>query len=271
MIILNGYELQFSNYPNGETVLMHELIETYVNQCYNAIELKFEEDGDLTKLYFMKKWIDSQYPNSEKVLTIKYFPYSRVDRSENNSAFTLKYVCDFINMMNFNKVITWENHSYMTEALLNNNRNISRSEEITRYATSEILNNNECIKDYYIYFPDAGAEKRYSKLFNRNQILVGSKKRDFNTGVINGIKVEGSDNINGKKVIIVDDLCSAGGTFYYSALALKEINAGDIYLVVTHCENTIHKGKLLEGNEIKHIYTTDSILTIPHEKITIVN
>ena len=32
MIKLNGKELQFSNYPNGETVLMYELIENYVNQ-----------------------------------------------------------------------------------------------------------------------------------------------------------------------------------------------------------------------------------------------
>jgi ribose-phosphate pyrophosphokinase len=82
--------------------------------------------------------------------------------------------------------------------------------------------------------------------------------------------LQGKKGIAGKDVIIIDDICSRGGTFYHSAKALKEAGAANIYLYVTHCENTIHEGELLNSDLIKHIYTTDSILTKKHEKITII-
>lgn len=75
--------------------------------------------------------------------------------------------------------------------------------------------------------------------------------------------------IKGKNVLIVDDICSKGGTFYHSAKALKAAGANDVYLYVTHCENTIFKGELINSDLIKHIYTTRSVFTLAHEKITV--
>ena len=271
MIKLNGRELIFTSYPNNETVLLDLIKKSNERYVYNnSVELIFESDEDLMRLYFVKKWLDDlHFANID--LLVRYFPYSRMDRSENGSAFTLKYVCEFINSMNFSRVITHENHSFMTEALLEKVLNIPMTSKLFIKALKDITKNDTEKSDYYVYFPDEGASKRYKRDYEGCKILVGSKVRDFSTGEIKGIKVEGADDLKGAKVIIVDDLCSAGGTFYHSALALKKVGAGDVYLVVTHCENTIHKGKLLSGDEIKHIYTTDSILTINHEKITILN
>ena len=47
------------------------------------------------------------------------------------------------------------------------------------------------------------------------------------------------------------------------------MGATDIYLVVTHCENTIFKGNLLNSDLITGIYTTNSILSESHEKIKV--
>ena len=45
-------------------------------------------------------------------------------------------------------------------------------------------------------------------------------------------------------------------------MKLKELGATNIYLYVTHCENSIYDGELLKNNGlIEKIYTTDSILT----------
>ena len=45
---------------------------------------------------------------------------------------------------------------------------------------------------------------------------------------------------------------------------------GDIYLYVTHCENTILDGELINSGLIKKIFTTDSIYTSENENIEII-
>ena len=50
---------------------------------------------------------------------------------------------------------------------------------------------------------------------------------------------------------------------------LKELGAKEIYLYVTHCENTILEGELLTSGLIEKVYTTNSIFTKEHEKIEV--
>ncbi len=120
-----------------------------------------------------------------------------------------------------------------------------------------------------IFYPDEGAMKRYSSYTDR-PFAFGIKKRNWNTGKIEGLEVSGmTECIQGKNILIVDDICSKGGTFLFSAKKLKELNANKIYLFVTHCENTILKGEVLTSGLIEKVYTTDSLLTISHEKIEV--
>ena len=72
------------------------------------------------------------------------------------------------------------------------------------------------------------------------------------------------------RVLIVDDICSRGGTFFYSAQKLKEAGATDIYLYVTHCENTILEGELIKSGLVTRIFTTDSIYSGKDENINII-
>ena len=67
----------------------------------------------------------------------------------------------------------------------------------------------------------------------------------------------------------MDDICSRGGTFLYSAKALKALGAGDIYLYISHCENTILEGEVLTGEYITGVFTTNSIFTKEHERIEV--
>jgi ribose-phosphate pyrophosphokinase len=72
------------------------------------------------------------------------------------------------------------------------------------------------------------------------------------------------DLVKGKDILIVDDICSRGGTFYHSAKALKEAGANKIYLYVTHLETTVFDGDLLNSGLVEKIYTTKSIF--PNDK-----
>ena len=73
----------------------------------------------------------------------------------------------------------------------------------------------------------------------------------------------------GKDILIVDDICSYGGTFLHSAKKLKEFGANKIYLYVSHCENSILKGQLMSSGLIERVFTTNSIFTESHERIEV--
>lgn len=61
-------------------------------------------------------------------------------------------------------------------------------------------------------------------------------------------------------ILIVDDICSKGGTFYHSAKALKAAGAKSVSLYVTHCESSITVGDLAASDGlVDHVYTTKSI------------
>ncbi|RJE87471.1 ribose-phosphate pyrophosphokinase [Paenibacillus sp. 1011MAR3C5] len=254
MIALNGEQLTFMTYPNGETRVDGEHI-LKLAESENRISFKYETDGDLLKLLFVKSFLDDHRYKAS--LIISYMPYSRMDRVEGSSVFTLKYTAHMINAMNFERVTIIEPHSDVSTAL------IHRSEAI--YPTGDLL--QQVMEETgfqtgrdYLFFPDAGAQKRYGKLGGYRQ-LVGFKKRNFETGQIEHLDVVGTVGETGFKAIIVDDLCSYGGTFLLSAERLRELGASEVYLLVSHCEDSIYKGKLPASGLIDRVYTTDTILS----------
>ncbi|NIK80403.1 ribose-phosphate pyrophosphokinase [Paenibacillus castaneae] len=263
MLKLNGMELGLKSFPNGETLVNGDEILMHMTD-FNTIAWKYENDGDLIKLMFVKSYLDER--RAKCSLTIYYMPYSRMDRVEGTSAFTLKYTANLINSMNFESVIIIEPHSDVSLAL------IDRS--IAKYPTVQLLDRVAAevgfrLEQDYLFFPDAGAQKRYSKV-NGYKHLVGFKVRDFQSGQIKSLDVVGHVDGGAFQAIIVDDLCSYGGTFMRSAEKLKELGASHIYLLVGHCEKTIYQGKLLESNLLDKVFTTDTILDqAGHDKIHI--
>lgn len=84
------------------------------------------------------------------------------------------------------------------------------------------------------------------------------------------LELVGADKVAGSTVLIVDDICSRGGTFTHTAKALKDAGADEIYLYVTHCENTIRDGSVLTDGLITHVFTSDSIFRGEHEKVSVI-
>lgn len=117
-------------------------------------------------------------------------------------------------------------------------------------------------------YPDEGAAKRYSDLIDADYVF-GIKHRNWETGKIERFELTTPEKVCGRDVLIVDDICSRGGTFTHTARALKEAGAEDIYLYVSHCENTIFDGLVLTDGMISRVFTTDSIYRGAHENVTV--
>lgn len=267
-IKLNGRILEIKEFPNKEVLIniSREEIQGDNEKLINhLLEVKFESNQDLMNLIFVKKWMDENgFENCE--LKIPYLPYSRMDRVEGNNVFTLKYLAEIINSLKFKKVITWEAHSDVCLALIDRVINVPMSSELVK----DILHNRKDKNDVILVYPDAGALKRYSKQIKHTKVLAANKERDFKTGYIKKLDIVGDVPKNGFNAIIVDDLCSKGGTFMLTAQKLKELGANKIELVVTHCENSIFDGDILRTDLIDKVYTTRSIISKSHEKIKII-
>lgn len=245
----------------------------------------YENDEELLSLIYLKRHIENTSYGVKPTfrLYMPYIPNARMDRVKyNKEVFTLKYFCEIINSLNFDKVYVMDAHSDVSVGLLNNCVNQSPVGAIS-CAMSRVLmlaakdSHRYVDTDLVIYFPDEGACKRYSGnfIFEGHEIIVGRKNRDWNTGKILGLEIcdrngkeLGKDYLHGKIVLMVDDIISYGGTMAYSAEKLRDLGATYVYAYATHTENSIadeDKGTFLKDwrkGIIDRLFTTDSI---PHK------
>lgn len=121
----------------------------------------------------VKKHLERFFTNVDYYLSLPYIPNARMDRVKNDDeVFTLKYFCDFINWLGFSSVYVLDAHSDVSTALLNNCVKENPKEYVDK-AISKIG-----MRNLVLYFPDAGAAKRYSDLFPELPYCYGEKKRD---------------------------------------------------------------------------------------------
>lgn len=185
--------------------------------------------------------------------------------------FTLRGFADAINWLRFDVVRVLDVHSNVGAALLNNVL-VCTPEKYLK----EVIDQIDETVPLVLYFPDAGAAKRYSGLLPGIKYCYGEKKRDWETGKILGlaIKTNGID-LQKQTILMVDDIIAYGGSLYYSAKELKRMGADTIYAYATHTENSIldkEKGtliKLLEDNTVERLFTTGSLFIGEHDKITV--
>lgn len=255
-----GMDIKFKQFPNKELYLIggfYNDLKVGVMATYPKINWKFEDNTSILELMFFVNYLKDNKLFKPMELNILYLPYSRMDRIEegHKNLFSLKYIADIINGFGFDKVRLNEIHSDVALKLINNSYN----KYYTDYLFHEVLYYDiEDRKDLTVMFPDKGAYNRYKDKYKDYNIVYGEKVRDFNSGKILGLELNGSKEIT-KDVIIVDDLTSKGTTFIKSAEKLKEQGFENIYLVVGHAEYTMLEGDLFNSN-IDKVYTTNSII-----------
>ena len=256
MIRLNNKKVGINYFPDGTFLLKEAITDTDEKDAAIEIKWNYENNEELLAIYFLAKHIQAAgYHNL--ILNMPYIPNARQDRVKNpEDVFTLKYFAELINSLHFTEVRVLDAHSNVSLALIDRVRQDTPQKYIGK-VIDEIERNAG--KKPLMFYPDEGAGKRYSDMISL-PYCFGIKKRDWSTGEIKGLSVAGeTDQIAGNDVLIVDDICSYGGTFIHSAEALAALGAADIYLFMSHCEDSALKGKLCECGDIKQIYTTDSI------------
>ena len=253
MIKVGNVEIKQGQFPDGTLLMKFDPNGDEFDPRGNMlVEWYYENDAELFSLICVKRHLDRVYSYSDVVLYMPYIPHARMDRVKSDAdVFTLKYFCEVINSLDFKAVYVRDAHSNVSLALLNN----VVDEGVENYIHKATI----ASKADALFFPDEGAMKRYSDK-SEKPYAFGMKKRDWETGKILGLDIINAENIKDKNVLIVDDICSRGGTFYHAAKALKAAGAKSVSLYVTHCEKTIVLGELASTDGlVDHVYTTKSI------------
>lgn len=273
MIKVNNEQIRVAHFPdNSQRINCLPVL----NKSSDVIfEWKYESDEELVTLLFLVNHLRENHFNGDFVLYMNYVPNGRMDRVyEPKEVFTLKWFCKIINSLKFSKIIVMDPHSNVNHALLNNIQIIDAKEYILNVIDKLKIPKN----DFVIYFPDYSAMKKYSSMISDYKYCYGKKIRDWDTGEILGLEIVNPYNIEmeGKCVLMVDDIISYGGTMYFGAKKLKELGAKSISAYASHTENSVlnlEKSKILKAFDegiITMIYTTDSIYHGNHEKIEVI-
>ncbi len=238
-------------FPDGQR---HITLEGDVRYSVVTITISLTCAADLFDLLLVTDVLKSNHNDVD--LRIDYLIGGRMDRPINaRQPFTLKVVADIIKTAGFRSVVVLDPHSSTSTYLLGATTGMPN--------IGEVLANYD-INDTVIIQPDEGAEQRvdYAVKNTGFEIVVCSKEREKITGKLSGFTVLKPKRVEGKRCLIIDDICDGGGTFVGLAKVLRSVGAKSVDLFVTH--GIFSKGRELEG--IDNVFSTDSFKGKVHPK-----
>lgn len=229
--------VKYIKYPSGEL---------RVSPYASVGEVRLQSSDDTLA------FILSVEEHSSSEILMPYLPFAREDKRESNVTFTLGKFASIINAGRYKSITLVDVHSDVSLALINNVNHIEQQQIVSRLYSKEMENVD------YLVAPDLGASKKISKLAAKvnKPVLQCTKDRDPTNGKLSNFKVHTDEDLTGKTVCIVDDICDGGGTFVAVAELLKARGATKVILYATH--GLFTKGYEAVRPHIDEVWTTDT-------------
>lgn len=257
-INIDKIELRSFNFSGGEcqVSVAHIPLNDHVE-----ISAFLNNSDEIMRLILTVDAVRRINPKVTIELVIPYFPYARQDRVCNpGEAFSAAVMASLINNLHCNSVTIEDPHSVITASMIDNVRILTQADIISH---SEMM--KRLIKDNKLILlaPDKGAAPKTEEIIKsllkmgvKADALFAKKIRDVTNGKI--IETVIPEGLEGKNILIPDDICDGGATFTELAKKLKSHGAGDLYLYVTHGIFSKGLDPLKEG--FKHIYCRNSFI-----------
>jgi ribose-phosphate pyrophosphokinase len=175
--------------------------------------------------------IDAQKRASARsiVAVIPYYGYARQDRKDKGRVpITAKLVANLLETAGVSRLVTMDLHSEQIQGFFD----IPVDNLYARTVFAERVNRLG-LKDPVVCAPDVGSVKlaRIMATEIGASFAIVDKER-MNARDVEVYALIG--DVQGKDVILVDDICSTGGTLKQASVAVKKAGASRVFAVVTH-------------------------------------
>ena len=201
--------------------------------------------------------IDALRRSSAKNITavIPYFGYARQDRKVvPRTAISAKLVSNLITNAGANRILSVDLHAGQIQGFFDIPvDNLFSTPIFAKHIKRKLrINNLICVA------PDVGGVERARSLGRRINVSIAIVDiRRPAPGKSEVMNIVG--NIKNKNCVIVDDIIDTGGTIVNAAKALKDKDAKDIYVYITHAVLSGQAVEQIEKSQIKKLITTDTI------------
>ncbi|AKL93623.1 ribose-phosphate pyrophosphokinase RibP [Clostridium aceticum] len=191
---------------------------------------------------------------------LPYYGYARQDRkAKARDPITAKLVADLLTVAGADRVLAMDLHAAQIQGYFN--IPVDHLLGVPILAEYFIKKN---IQDLIVVSPDLGSVTRARNFANHLDApiaIIDKRRPKANVSEVMNIIGE----IEGKNVILIDDMIDTAGTIVQAASALKEFGAKDVYAACTHPLLSGPAIERIQNSAIKELITTNSI-TLPEEK-----
>jgi ribose-phosphate pyrophosphokinase len=188
---------------------------------------------------------------------IPYFGYARQDRrAKARTPISAKLVANLIETSGVDRVLTLDLHAAQIQGFFDIPVDNLYASPV--FALDIEHHFKGSMDDLMIVSPDVGGVARARELAKRiNAPLSIVDKRREKAGEVAGMTVIG--NVEGKKCIIVDDICDTAGTLCKAAEVLIENGATEVHSYITHGVLSGPAVERVQNSVMKSLVITDSI------------
>ena len=226
--LVDTEEIKFAN---GELkTVINENIRGSDLYIVQAIDDPHSENSVNDNLMALLTAIHAAYQSDADSITviIPQFPYSRQERKKTREGITAKQVASFIETSGADRIITLDIHAEAIQGFFNKAKmeDLHASNPIIEYIKQKIDTSNLVVASADV----GGADKArfYSKSLQSDLAIV-DKARDYSkASVIESMRVVGE--VEGKDVLMPDDMISTAGTIVNAAKLLKRHQARNIFV-----------------------------------------
>ncbi len=202
--------------------------------------------------------------SSSITAVVPYYGYARQDRkAAPRVPITARLVADMYQAAGIDRVVTIDLHAGQIQGFFNIPvDNLYGSVTFENYIRSKNL------KNPIIASPDIGGVARaryFASRMGLEMVIVDKRREKANESEVMNI----IGNVEGKDVIMIDDMVDTAGTMIKAATALKDKGAASVMACATHAVLSGKAYENLDKGELDELIVTNTLESKPHDKIIV--